>query len=207
MTGIEGLRLVAMAIQKAAETAQTRVLERMTFETDFESIEKEFRKQLRICELAIVLIKEQKREILADLQNAEQKEGTEMCKPNEATEKLLKLAAENPSLPIVAMVNYEVVAGDDFSYWTGEICDVGIEELWSSQADGRIWAREDAEDEFDHFVASNAPNEDLVKIECLTDGKMYEQAAMEWIAGLPWTKCIVIFVETPDELTKKETLK
>lgn len=49
-----------------------------------------------------------------------------MSKPNEATATLLKTAAENPAMPIVAM---------------------------------------------------------------------------EWIAGLPWTKCIVIFVETPDELT------
>lgn len=130
-----------------------------------------------------------------------------MSKSNEATAKLLKLAAENPTLPIVAMVNYEVVAGDDFSYWTGEICEVGIEELWSSQADDRIWSREDAEDEFEAFVESNAPNENLVKIECLTDDKMYEQAAMEWIDKLPWTKCIVLFVETPDELTTKETLK
>ncbi|WP_417208842.1 hypothetical protein [Acidaminococcus fermentans] len=78
MTGIEGLRLVAMAIQKAAEHAQlTMALERMTFEPDFESIEKEFRKQLRICERSIVLIKEQKREILDDLQNAERRNRNE----------------------------------------------------------------------------------------------------------------------------------
>lgn len=78
MTGIEGLRLVAMAIQKAAEHAQlTMALEKMAFESDFESIEKEFRKQLRICERAIVLIKEQKREILADLQKCRKKEQNE----------------------------------------------------------------------------------------------------------------------------------
>ena len=46
-----------------------------------------------------------------------------------------------------------------------------------------------------------------MRIECLTDDKMYEQAAMEWINKLPWTKCIVIYVETPDELTKKGALK
>lgn len=131
-----------------------------------------------------------------------------MSKPNEATATLLKLAAENPTLPIVAMVNYEVVAGDEFTYWTGEIASAEIRELWASpREDARIWDREDAEDECEDFVESYAPNEELMRIECLTDDKMYEQAAMEWINKLPWTKCIVIYVETPDELTKKGALK
>lgn len=78
MTGIESLRLVAMAIQKAAEHAQLSMfLETIASEPDLESIEKEFRKQLRICERAIVLIKEQQREILADLQNAERRNRNE----------------------------------------------------------------------------------------------------------------------------------
>ncbi len=127
-----------------------------------------------------------------------------MSKPNEATAILLKLAAENPTMPIVAMVNYEVVAGDEFTYWTGEIASAEIRELWASpREDARIWDREDAEDECEDFVESYASNEDLMKIECWTDDKLYKQAAMEWIAGLPWTKCIVIFVEAPDKLTRK----
>lgn len=44
-----------------------------------------------------------------------------MSKPNKATATLLKLAAENPAMPIVAMVNFEVVAGDEFVYWTGKM--------------------------------------------------------------------------------------
>lgn len=131
-----------------------------------------------------------------------------MSKPNEATAILLKLAAENPTMPIVAMVNYEVVAGDEFTYWTGEIASAEIRELWASpREDARIWDREDAKDECEDFVESYAPNEELMRIECLTDDKMCEQAAMEWINKLPWTKCIVIYVETPDELTKKGALK
>lgn len=125
-----------------------------------------------------------------------------MSKPNEATATLLKLAAENPAMPIVAMVNFEVVAGDEFAYWIGEINSVDVRELWLSP-DARTWDREDAEDEWDGFIESYASNEELVRIECLTDDKLLKQAAMEWIAGLPWTKCIVIFVDTPDKLTRK----
>lgn len=122
---------------------------------------------------------------------------------NYATARLAKLAAENPALPIVAMVNFEVVAGDELAYWTGEIDNVDVRELWVSP-DFRTWDREDAEDDYEDFIERYASNEDLMKFESLTDEKLYKQAAMEWIAGLPWTKCIVIFVEEPDKLTRSE---
>lgn len=38
---------------------------------------------------------------------------------NENTQSLLKLVIENPDLPIVPMVHYEVVGGDDCGYWLG----------------------------------------------------------------------------------------
>lgn len=123
---------------------------------------------------------------------------------NYATARLAKLAAENPTMPIVAMVNFEVVAGDDLAYWTGEIDNVDVKELWFGP-DFRAWEREDAESEYDGFIESYASNEDLMKFESLTDEKLYKQAAMEWIAGLPWTKCIVIFVEALDKLTRRST--
>ena len=42
------------------------------------------------------------------------------------TQKLLQLATENPDLPIVPMVDYEVV-GDGYGFWLGEFgsCYVG----------------------------------------------------------------------------------
>lgn len=120
---------------------------------------------------------------------------------NKNVKKLLKLATENPSLPIVSMVQYEVVADDSFSYWLGEIESVTVEELWVS--DGRTWTREDAEVECSSIVDEYAPDDVVAKIESLPDGKLREQAAMEWIKGLPWMKCIVIFVGTPDDLTNE----
>ena len=120
---------------------------------------------------------------------------------NKNVKELLKLAAENPSLPIVAMVQYEVVADDSFSYWLGEIEAVDVEELWVS--DGRTWTREDAEDESSFIIDEYAPDDVVAQIERLPDEKQREQAAMEWINGLPWAKCIVIFIGTPDELTNR----
>ncbi|WP_337439124.1 hypothetical protein [Acidaminococcus fermentans] len=120
---------------------------------------------------------------------------------NKNVKELLKLAAENPSLPIVAMVQYEVVADDSFSYWLGEIDAVDVEELWVS--DGRTWTREDAEYECLSIVDDYAPDDVVAQIERLPDEKLREQAAMEWINGLPWMKCIVIFIGTPDDLTNE----
>ena len=38
---------------------------------------------------------------------------------NENAQIFLKLVKENPDLPIVPMVHYEVIGGDDYSYWLG----------------------------------------------------------------------------------------
>ena len=41
--------------------------------------------------------------------------------------KLLKIITDNPDLPIVAMVDYEVV-GDGYGYWQGSISRVEVGE-------------------------------------------------------------------------------
>ena len=45
---------------------------------------------------------------------------------NEITQELLRLAQENPELPIVTMVATEVVCGDEFGYWLSSPskCDI-----------------------------------------------------------------------------------
>ena len=45
---------------------------------------------------------------------------------NKQTEQLIKLIQENPELPVVPMVDYEVVA-EDYGYWLGTFgyCEVG----------------------------------------------------------------------------------
>ena len=50
------------------------------------------------------------------------------------TQKLLQLAAENPNLPIVPMVDYDVV-GDGYGFWLGEFghCEVGEYTLYKER--------------------------------------------------------------------------
>lgn len=110
---------------------------------------------------------------------------------------LLKLSAANPTLPIVAMVQSEVVDGEDYGYWAGMVVGAEIEELWTCwEYDGRTWTREEAEDDLADFMESIGQTEEVEKIQALPDGPLFKRAAMKFIAGLPWEKAIVLFVDT-----------
>lgn len=116
---------------------------------------------------------------------------------NQVVMDLLKLAAANPTLPIVAMVRNEVVDGEDYGSWAGMVVQAEIEELWTCwEYDGRTWTREEAEDDLADFMESIGQTNEVEKIQSLPDGPLFERAAMKFIAGLPWEKAIVLFVDT-----------
>lgn len=101
-----------------------------------------------------------------------------MTKRNEMTEKLLRLVAENPKLPIVPMAFYEVVGGD-FGWWLGEITDVEIREYALDEwyGDGSVIYRDDfgAEEHLIEGIAEekyNGTDEDYKKAK--------EEAAAIW---------------------------
>jgi hypothetical protein len=54
-----------------------------------------------------------------------------MYNPIEINSKFIELIKQNPDLPILAWVNYEVVAGDDYAHWLGEISKATIEKYVS----------------------------------------------------------------------------
>lgn len=116
---------------------------------------------------------------------------------NRAVMDLLKLSEGNPTLPIVAMVQSEVVDGEDYGYWAGMVAGAEIEELWTCwEYDGRTWTREEAEDDLADFMESIGQTDEVEKIQSLPDGPLFERAAMKFISGLPWEKAIVLFVDT-----------
>lgn len=116
---------------------------------------------------------------------------------NRVVRDLLKLSAANPTLPIVAMVRSEVVDGEDYGCWAGMVVGAEIEELWTCwEYDGRTWTREEDEDDLADFMESIGQTEEVEKIQSLPDGPLFERAAMKFIAGLPWEKAIVLFVDT-----------
>ena len=81
---------------------------------------------------------------------------------------LLKLVEENPALPIVPMVDGEIVAGDNFGTWMGRWGDVAdtLEKYLSAA-------------EFDALPEDES--------ECR---QLYD--------ALPWTKAIIVSIDLPD---------
>ena len=107
----------------------------------------------------------------------------------ERTEKLIKIIRENPELPIVPMVDYEVVA-EDSGRWLGSWGNCCIGEYVLGQE--RIHFRE--EDDWDEIENT------------LTDGvityddyeTMSEENAKQMYDSLPWIKAIIVNIELPE---------
>lgn len=119
-----------------------------------------------------------------------------------ATLELLKLAEENPGLPIIAEVNSDVVADDGYMSWFGEVTEAHIEYIWTGRTYSemfRTWTLNDALMESDTFVEENAPEALKQKLKKLNDADFHKEAS-KWIKSLPWKKCIVVYVDVPDNL-------
>lgn len=110
-----------------------------------------------------------------------------MSKPIE----LLKLIAENPDLPIVPMVEHDIVADDDYTWWMGTwgICEIDY-----------IYNGEEAV----HFKSDDEESVlcDMVGCEYYQtpDGRdICDLTDEEWndlYQSIPWQKCIVVYITT-----------
>lgn len=98
---------------------------------------------------------------------------------------LLGLINENPELPILPMVAYEVCAGDDYYYWGGSWGKAAIDSYLVDSE--RIVYK--SEDEPEIVVEKAVGHDDFMK---MTDEKIREA----W-ENLPWIKAIVVHIETP----------
>ena len=102
-------------------------------------------------------------------------------------EELFRVMQENPNLPVIAMVDSEIVADDGYNRWLGawghcEICEYFVGEE-------RIHFRES--DNFDEIE------------EALTDGQLcyddFEAMSDEEVYNsLPWIRAIIVNIDLPD---------
>ncbi|WP_276691200.1 hypothetical protein [Acidaminococcus massiliensis] len=118
------------------------------------------------------------------------------------TAKLARLIAENPSLPVKAMVFSDVVAGNDYNLWAGDVIDVEVNELWINPDDYRLWSRDEAESDLADFIDNVGDTEEVGKIQNLSDGEEFNREAKNFISKLPWMQCIVIIIDIPDDMIK-----
>lgn len=104
---------------------------------------------------------------------------------------LAKLLMENPDLPVLCMVEYEIVAGDECTRWAASLGEAKIREyIYYDEFMGGpvIYWREDAEELVDRMV------EDV-------EQSRYEEArqkAWEKVNAMPWIKAIVVNIDLPE---------
>ena len=100
---------------------------------------------------------------------------------------LLELMKENPHLPVVPMVSYEIVCDDSWARWMGSWGEARVDLYLVS--DNRILFKgdDDAYDVLIHFM-------DPDKLYNMTMKEMYKA-----YDELPWKKAIIVYIETPEE--------
>ena len=103
------------------------------------------------------------------------------------TEKLIELIKENPELPIVPMVYYEVV-GEDYGYWMGKVDSVRIEEYLIDSWYGDDCVRFKSDEDDDLII------EGIAEIEFgdCTNEENWKKAE-EKLKGL-WEKAIIVYI-------------
>lgn len=110
---------------------------------------------------------------------------------NENTKKLLELIQENPSLPIVPMVDAEIVAGDDFGRWMGAWGCARVDEYLIPPQDYEPMIFKSDDDVFDTLE------------KCLPEAEFdalpeSESECRPVYDALPWIKAIIVDIDLPD---------
>lgn len=106
---------------------------------------------------------------------------------------LLKLMQENPELPVIPMVDGEIVSGDEYGYWMGEWGYATIDDYIISTKyawAGQILFKSD-DDVFDTLekYLSRDEYENLPET---------EEECRPIYDALPWVKVIVVYITKPD---------
>lgn len=103
---------------------------------------------------------------------------------------LLRLIAENPSLPVVPMVNSEVVADDGYAYWFGSFSNSTVDEYVC--VNERFYTRDnqdEIEDYFSNYLCDDYPD--------MPDEEFYKMIH-EKVEALPWKKAIIVYIDLPE---------
>ena len=105
---------------------------------------------------------------------------------------LIKLMKENPTLEVMPMVDSEVVASDDYSWWLGKFGKAELDECW--QSDERIYFRSwDEEELIEEAMEDISLNP---KLENLSDEELTKMAE-ERVNKLDWEKVILVKIDMP----------
>ena len=106
-------------------------------------------------------------------------------------EELFHLMRENPGLPVVPMVNSEIVCDDYCSYWMGSWGRVELNAYVIG--DERVYFRDDDSDDMEDVLNHTVGGQDWYK-------DATEEEVEKAYAALQWVKAIVVYIECPQEV-------
>ena len=104
---------------------------------------------------------------------------------------LFKLMQENPDLPVVPMVDADIVAGDDYGRWMGSWGSASVDEYLIPPQDYEPVIFKSDDDVFD-TLEKVLPGEEF---DALPES---EEECRKIYDALPWTKAIIVNIGLPD---------
>ena len=106
-----------------------------------------------------------------------------------ALKDLCKLMNEHPELPVIPMVNSEVVTGDEFCYWVGALKSASVED-YIVLSTGEVICKE-----LDNVMETLEQVMPTEEFEALPET---EAECKPYFDRLPWKKVIMLFIGTED---------
>lgn len=112
---------------------------------------------------------------------------------NKKLEQLFDLIEAHPELPVVPMVDSEIVADNFCSRWLGSFGASKIVRYWAGEDRYYFYDEDDIEDVInDH--------------DCIYDeDDLTEERAIEIYRALPWVECIAVNIDLPEDLEGGQT--
>ena len=113
------------------------------------------------------------------------------------TKELLKLIQENPNLPIIPMVDSEVVCDDGHCWWQGAFkrCEVTEWVCITMWGEERFFTRDDQDYIEEYFADQLIEGDDEFELPDDAIDKIAHDAA----EALDWKKAIVVYIGTVKE--------
>lgn len=99
---------------------------------------------------------------------------------------LLDLMKENPHLPVIPMVDSDVVADDSYGNWMGSWYNSSLDKYYKGEERVYFYDECDMED-----LLVEVKGWDWYDVAS-------EEECLEVYRSLPWVKCIVVYITTPE---------
>lgn len=126
-------------------------------------------------------------------------------------EELARLILENPELPVLCMVEFEIVASDECLRWAASLGECKIREYIYHEnglSDSVIYWREDAgklvdvlaedaEEHPEYYPIGEDPQTATARAAAYANARML---AEQKVRDLPWKKAIVVNIDLPEEV-------